>query len=157
MGISMKSIRFLAVAALGLAPLMAHAEDSWACEVVLCLANPKGATAVAPCVPPIKKLFKELAKGNPFPTCNMNSGDAQGNSAKNTLLSGKNCPAQHRFYVGKIAMCEYQGVINVKVANKPYTRVYWSEGQTYTEDLGFVPPGDVVPGDESPQPGQIEK
>lgn len=136
---------------------MAQAEDSWACEVVLCLANPNGATAVKECVAPIKKLWKELAKGKPFPHCSMNSGDSQGNSAKNTMLTGKNCPAQHRFYVGKIAMCQYQGVINVKVANKPYTRVYWSEGSTYTENMGDTPPADVVPGDETPQPGQIRK
>lgn len=153
----MKSIKLVVVAFLGLAPFMAQAADSWACEVVLCLANPKGATAVAPCVPPIKKLFKELAKGNPFPTCNMNSDDAQGNSAKNTMLSGKNCPAEHRYYVGKIAMCQYQGVINVKVANKPYTRVYWSEGETYTEDLGNGPPAVALPGDEVLPPGQVQK
>lgn len=153
----MKSLKFLAVAALAFAPLMAQAEDSWACEVVLCLANPNGATAVKECVAPIKKLYKQLAKGNPFPYCSMNSGDSQGNSAKNTMLTGKNCPAQHRFYVGKIAMCQYQGVINVKVANQPYTRVYWSEGGTYTENMGYTPPADVISPDDTPQPGQVQK
>ncbi len=158
MGNTMKSFKFLAVAVLGLAPLMAQAEDSWACEVVLCLANPNGATAVKECVAPIKKLYKQLAKGKPFPYCDMNSNDSQGNSAKNTMLSGKNCPEQHRFYVGKVAMCEYQGVINVKVANKPYTRVYWTEGGNYTEVLGDgVQPVDVPPDDEVVPPSQVQK
>lgn len=153
----MKSIKFLAVAALGLAPLMAQAEDSFACEVVLCLANPNGATAVTECVAPIKKLYKQLAKGKPFPYCDMNSNDSQGNSAKNTMLNGKNCPQQHKFFVGKTAMCEYQGVIDVKVANKPYTRVYWSEGSNYTEALGDSPPVDVPPDDEVLPPSQVQK
>jgi hypothetical protein len=46
----------------------------WGCEVLLCLANPAGPTAVAPCVPPIRRLWRELARGRPFPTCPMASG-----------------------------------------------------------------------------------
>lgn len=157
MGITMKSIKFLAVAVLGLAPLMAQAEDSWACEVVLCLANPNGATAVKECVAPIKKLWKELAKGNPFPYCNMNSNDSQGNSANHTKLNGKNCPSKHKYYDGDKAICEYRGVINVKLANKPYTRVYWGDNGSYTDALGYTPPVDVPPEDEVVPPGQVQK
>jgi hypothetical protein len=41
----------------------------WGCEVLLCLANPAGPTAVAACVPPIHRLWRELAKGHAFPSC----------------------------------------------------------------------------------------
>jgi hypothetical protein len=148
-----RSTKFLAATVLGIAPLWAHADD-WACEVVLCLANPAGATAVSQCLPPIKKLFKELAKGHAFPTCNMNSGAAQGNSAQNTMLSGRTCPAQYRYYMGKISFCQYEGVIDVKVANQPYTRVYWSEGSTFTEGGSSVPPSAPPDDDQSSLPGQ---
>jgi hypothetical protein len=152
----MTGVKLLAVAVLGLAPLAAHADD-WACEVVLCLANPAGAMAVSQCVPPIKKLYKELAKGHAFPTCNMNSTTSQGNSAKNTMLNGRTCPGQFRFYVGKIPFCQYQGVIDVKVSNQPYTRVYWSEGSTFTEGGSVLPPA-TPPGDDAPPPpGQFVK
>lgn len=151
----MKSVKFLSLVLLSAAPLVAHADD-WACEVVLCLANPAGAMAVSQCVPPIKKLYRELAKGHAFPTCNMNSGDAQGNSAQNTMLSGRTCPAQFRVYVGKIPFCQYQGVIDVKVANQPYTRVYWSEESTYTEGGTTLPPT-LPPAEEVPVPGQVLK
>lgn len=48
----------------------AHAPThEWGCEVLLCLANPAGPTAVAACVPPIHRLWRELAKGHAFPSC----------------------------------------------------------------------------------------
>ncbi len=46
----------------------------WGCEVLLCLANPNGPTAVAQCVPPIQRLWRELARGRTFPSCAMASG-----------------------------------------------------------------------------------
>jgi hypothetical protein len=48
----------------------------WGCEVLLCLANPAGPTAVAACVPPIHHLWRELAKGHAFPSCAEASGTA---------------------------------------------------------------------------------
>lgn len=153
----MKNMKFLAVAVLGLAPLMAQAEDNWACEVVLCLANPNGATAVTECVKPIKKLYKELAKGNPFPYCNMNSNESQGNSANHTKLNEKNCPSKHKSYDQGKVYCDYRGVINVKLAGKPFTRVYWGDNGSYTENLGYTPPVEDIPAEETPQPGQVQK
>lgn len=44
----------------------------YGCAVVLCLANPNGWGSVSECKPPIKKLFKDLAKGKSFPSCNNN-------------------------------------------------------------------------------------
>ena len=52
--------------------------SDYGCQVLLCLANPAGPMAVAECVPPIKKLFRDLAKGRGFPHCAMSSGPSGG-------------------------------------------------------------------------------
>lgn len=64
----MKRIRLCAF--MLLAASSARASD-WGCQVLLCLSNPAGPTAVAACVPPITKLWNALKKRNPdpFPTC----------------------------------------------------------------------------------------
>lgn len=59
---------FAATAALTVSCLSAHAESDWACDIVLCLANPQGWQAVPYCIPPVKKLIKHLIK-NPWPSC----------------------------------------------------------------------------------------
>lgn len=45
--------------------------SDYGCQVLLCLANPAGPTAVAPCIPPIHQLWRDLAHipPRPFPTC----------------------------------------------------------------------------------------
>lgn len=43
--------------------------DDWGCQVILCISNPGGPTQYGECGPPIHKLWNELAKGHPFPTC----------------------------------------------------------------------------------------
>lgn len=53
-------------------------DETWACEVALCMANPAGPMAVAECVKPIEKLYKQLAKGKPFPKCKFVDGGNQG-------------------------------------------------------------------------------
>jgi len=55
-------------------PSIPTPSHDWGCEVLLCLANPNGPTAVAPCVPPIHRLWRELARGHAFPTCAMATG-----------------------------------------------------------------------------------
>jgi hypothetical protein len=55
-------------------PAVPEATHDWGCEVLLCLANPDGPMAVAECVPPIRRLWRALAKGHAFPTCAMASG-----------------------------------------------------------------------------------
>lgn len=54
--------------------------DEWGCQVLLCLANPNGPTAVGECVPPITRLWNALRKRNPdpFPTCDMAQNTATG-------------------------------------------------------------------------------
>src|SRR5205814_2149317 len=63
-----------AVVAQSGAPSIPTPTHDWGCEVLLCLANPNGPTAVAPCVPPIRRLWRELARGHAFPTCAMATG-----------------------------------------------------------------------------------
>jgi len=53
----------------GLDSVSSAQADNWACEIALCLSNPAGPMAVSQCVPPIKKLYKHLAKGKSFPLC----------------------------------------------------------------------------------------
>jgi hypothetical protein len=43
--------------------------SDFGCEVLLCLSNPGGPTQYAACVPPITKLWQELAIGRSFPIC----------------------------------------------------------------------------------------
>lgn len=45
--------------------------DQWGCEVLLCLSNPAGPTAVKECEPPIHRLWDHLRYGHAFPTCDM--------------------------------------------------------------------------------------
>lgn len=54
--------------------LRGMARSDYGCEVLLCLANPNGPKAVSQCVPPIDRLFRDLARGRGFPTCNMAIG-----------------------------------------------------------------------------------
>lgn len=54
--------------------LLALQRDDWGCQVLLCLANPNGPEAVSECRPPIERLWRQLARGKPFPTCNLASG-----------------------------------------------------------------------------------
>lgn len=55
-------------------------DDTWACEVAMCMSNPDGPTAVAECARPIEKLYKHLAKGRSFPRCPFLAGNNGGDS-----------------------------------------------------------------------------
>jgi len=85
--------------ALALALACAHtpaAADDWGCEVLLCLANPAGPMAVSQCVPPIRKLWRHLARGRAFPSCAMVSlsGNRQsGTFAQQNFNHYPKCPA----------------------------------------------------------------
>lgn len=69
----------------------AHADD-YGCTVLLCLSNPAGPMAVAECVSPIKKLFRDLARGRAFPRCGMVDG-GNGTYATPTATTYSPCPA----------------------------------------------------------------
>ena len=59
----------VALLAASFAPAPAHAENTWACEVLLCASNPGGWMQFKECVPPIRKLITHLGLGGGFPTC----------------------------------------------------------------------------------------
>ena len=58
------------IASVTLAPTAARADDNtYGCEVVLCLATPGSPLTYAECVPPIEKFFASLLTGGGMPTC----------------------------------------------------------------------------------------
>jgi hypothetical protein len=58
-----------ALVAASFAASPARAENTWACEVLLCASNPGGWMQFKECVPPIRKLITHLGLGSGFPTC----------------------------------------------------------------------------------------
>lgn len=67
--------------------------DDYGCTVLLCLSNPNGPKAVAECVSPIDRLYRDLKKGRPFPHCDLASTPGH----KSEAVTGRNffddCPA----------------------------------------------------------------
>lgn len=61
----------------------------YGCQVLLCLSNPGGATQYGACVPPITKLWQDLAIGKSFPTCT-------GGGVSKTKVSGKRGSSAYR-------------------------------------------------------------
>lgn len=111
----------------------AHAVDG--CLVLLCFAAPSW-RAIPQCVPPIKAVLRDLARGRPFPTCAMAGG---GNSASHAWASAPAfCPPQYtRSFEGEsgpIYSCDYNGAVSVAVRGAPFARTWWTmAGDTVTE------------------------
>lgn len=85
--------------------LLALQRSDWGCEVLLCLANPNGPTAVGECRPPIERLQQHLRRGGRFPVCTM-AGGPQGNSYAALSYSNYDpCPSGTReLPAGEIAV-----------------------------------------------------
>lgn len=66
--------------------------NDWGCEVLLCLSNPKGPTAVEECKPPIHRLWDHLRDGHKFPTCEMAKSDKGRSYAKQGFDFFDPCP-----------------------------------------------------------------
>jgi hypothetical protein len=114
-------------------PAPAHAVDG--CLVLLCLAAPSW-KAIPQCVPPVQQLLKDLAKGKPFPSCNMSGA---GNTASNQGASAPDfCPAQ---YITALELesstryeCRFNGAISTRIDGALWTRTWWSfSGESVTE------------------------
>ena len=111
----------------------AHTVDG--CKVLLCLAAPSW-RSIPECVPTIRQLHRDLAKGKPFPICAMAGA---GNSANNAWASAPSyCPPQYtRVFEGEsgpIYSCDYSGAVTVNINGAPFTRTWWSMGgETVTE------------------------
>ena len=105
------------------------------CLVLLCFAAPSW-RAIPQCVPPIRQVLRDLARGRAFPTCAM-SGPA--NSASHQWASAPtNCPAQYtRVFEGEsgpIYSCDYTGTVAISIEGALWARTWWSmAGDTVTE------------------------
>jgi hypothetical protein len=108
-------------------PTPAHAVDG--CLVLLCLAAPSW-RSVPQCVPSVQQVFKDLAKGKPFPTC---STSGAGNRANHNWSNAPAfCPPQYtRLNDGEgapVYQCDYRGAITVSINGAPFSRTWWSFG-----------------------------
>ena len=117
----------------GLLPSPARAADG--CLVLLCFAAPSW-SAIPQCVPPIREVLHDLARGRPFPSCSMSGA---GNSATHQWSSAPAyCPPQ---YTRAIQLesnvsyaCDYDGAIDVNIDGSLWTRTWWSmAGGSVTE------------------------
>jgi hypothetical protein len=131
---TMKGVAAVAVSAVVAgSPLQAHAVDG--CLVLLCLAAPSW-RAIPQCVPPVTQVFRDLARGRPFPTCAMSGA---GNSASHHWASAPaNCPPQYTSAIdlesGTAYGCAFDGAVSVTVDGTPWSRTWWSlRGETVTD------------------------
>jgi hypothetical protein len=118
---------------LALASPVARAADG--CLVLLCFAAPSW-RAIPQCVPPIREVLRNLARGRPFPTCAM---AGQSNSARHQWSSAPgNCPPQYTRVLesesGSYPVCDFSGAVSVTISGAPFARTWWSmAGDTVTE------------------------
>ena len=116
-----------------LAPAPAHAVDG--CLVLLCLAAPNW-RGIGQCVPPVLQVFRDLARGRPFPTCGMSGA---GNSASHAWASAPTfCPPQYSHMLegesAPVYLCDYTGAISVSINGSVFARTWWSfAGESVTE------------------------
>jgi hypothetical protein len=116
-----------------LSPSAARAVDG--CLVLLCFAAPSW-RAIPQCLPPIRQVLRDLARGRGFPTCGMAGA---GNAAQHAWASApSNCPPQYTRVFdtegGPIYTCDYAGAVSVSVEGKPFARTWWNMGgDTVTE------------------------
>lgn len=119
----------------GLTGLAANAHAVDGCLVLLCFAAPSW-RAIPQCVPPIKQVLRDLARGRPFPTCAMAGA---GNSASHAWASAPDrCPPQYtradHGLNAPIYTCDYLGAVSVSIHGAPFARTWWSmAGDTVTE------------------------
>ncbi len=110
------------------------------CQVLLCMANPAGPMKIGECVPPMKKLFKDLAKGKVFPTCSFSSGGGTAAVSKEHYAVNKSANAGfcHPDYLVEILgkpKCMMKGAVTVYVEGVPKNRMWWdANGNSVTEE-----------------------
>lgn len=123
----------------------AHASD-YGCQVLLCLANPNGPRAVSECVPPINQLFRDLARGRSFPTCELAESPSGGRSwAQRGVSYYDPCPR------GTTALANgsyaVQGSATPPTYGSPYTGIGDGDGLYPTHGDNYRPmPGKVCVG-----------
>ncbi|WP_124448572.1 hypothetical protein [Paucibacter sp. KBW04] len=123
----------LAVSAIFSSCTPAHAVDG--CTVLLCFAAPSW-KAIPQCVPPIRQVLRDLARGKAFPSCAMSGA---GNSAGNQWAHAPSlCPPQYTLSFdgpfGPVHQCLYSGAISVSVNGETWSRTWWDlNGGSVTE------------------------
>lgn len=112
----------------------AHAVDG--CLVLLCFAAPSW-RAVPQCVPPVRQVLRDLARGRAFPTCGM---AGTGTSAEHAWATAPdNCPPQYTRVLETesgtpVYRCDYSGAVSVSMSGAPFARTWWNfAGDTVTE------------------------
>jgi hypothetical protein len=114
-------------------PSSARAVDG--CLVLLCFAAPSW-RSIPQCVPPIREVLRDLARGRAFPTCGMSG---PGNSASHQWASAPGfCPPQYTRVFdgpsGPVFTCDYSGAVTVTVEGAVWGRTWWGfAGDTATE------------------------
>ena len=123
------------------------------CKVLLCLAGPW--QQIPACASEVEQLFRDLAKGDPFPSCRLAAGasfsldlpDAPMSapaSAANTWLAqpatqpDPSCPSRYvTSFPAKdrtVYGCRYIGMIAVHVGGQLWSKTYWNAaGGSVTE------------------------
>ena len=99
----------------------AHAADG--CKFLLCIAGPW--SSIAACQSTVHEVFRDLARGRPFPTCGMTGA---GNTASNTWVDEGSCPGmyrQHDSASGGYSGCTYPARISVYINGGMWSQVYW--------------------------------
>ena len=133
---SARSIRFLLLFIAVLASAPAIAVDG--CLVLLCFAAPSW-RAIPQCVPPIRQVLRDLARGRVFPTCGMSG---PGNTANHRWASAPGfCPPQYTQLFAEegtpIYTCRFAGAVSVNIEGALWARTWWNmAGETATE---FMP------------------
>lgn len=119
--------------------------SDWGCEVLLCLANPNGPTAVGECKPPIRKLWKHLAKGKPFPICTFinasgSASSSEGNHAAHSWSSQAHCPPGYIVETGNgVYQCALSGAVTVTINHQKTKKVWWGRhGYSLDSDASMV-------------------
>jgi hypothetical protein len=137
-------------------PLPVYADD-WGCQVLLCLADPRGPETESQCKPPIDKLWDALEHGKAFPTCDLNSSAAdtppdvvsslpasalnasEGTGAQNVSAGPNYCSPDLLFWgppEQSMLTCGARGAINVTINNTLFTRVWWGiDGRTTSTEF----------------------
>lgn len=104
------------------------------CLVLLCFAAPSW-RAVPQCVPVIRQVLRDLARGRVFPHCGMSG---LGNSATHESASAPdNCPPQYIRYLerpnGVVPICKFSGAVVIKVRDDLWSRTWWAfDGDSVT-------------------------
>lgn len=125
--LSLRTLGAVAAIVAAISSTSAHAVDG--CTVLLCLAAPSW-RSIEQCVPPVRQVLRDLARGRPFPTCAM---AGVGNTASHAWSAAPDfCPPQytrtHDRPSGTFYTCDYDGAITVAVNGTLFTRTWWSMG-----------------------------